>query len=327
MLTHPTRATHMPDTCVGFILHLSVVPKYLHPNSVMHPLGEVVLVVVGVFAFLRVYYGPAGPAPACTATHTDASATGIVLLRDTNTSWAIDADFSVHRAKDGSYTCKGRSGVSPCVFRAQDGEDRLYADRLKSFPVGPENTILEMGALDGVTFSSTWFFEYHLGWRAVHFEPSAKNFPRLTRNRPGAINIQRALCAHDDERSVAWIEQRDVGGVNGIEALMAPAFKNHYHPAAEFAAGRSAMTNVTCGPLWRYLQMLGIRTVALWILDVEGAELEVLRGFRWNEVAVETIVVEEDGLAPMKDAQVRALVTSHGYTHEKVGRNGWYTKA
>ncbi len=300
----------------------------------MSPLWTGVVCAFGTFVVMSI---SRGPEPVCHATPADAIASGLVRMREipvpvlnltvaetasSPTSSQSPCVYSVQRAANGSYTCNGGA----CVFRAQDREDRVYMDRQTTFPVGPTNTILETGALDGVTYSTSWFFEYHLGWRAIHFEPSPRSFHLLARDRPGAINIQRALCSRDDERPVAWIAQPHSGAVDGIEALMAPSFKEFWHPPKAFAEGKSVHTNVTCGPLWRYLAMLGVRHVNVWVLDVEGAELDALRGFRWENVVVDTLVVEEDGRAPAKDAAVRALITARGYTHETIGRNGWYTR-
>lgn len=225
----------------------------------------------------------------------------------------------------------------PCRFRAQDGEDRLYLDAvLRTLPVGqplprgPGHLIVEMGAWQGTDFSTSWVFEYALDWRVVHFEPSAQNFERLVANRPRATNIHRAACAGPEETTVRWLEQNlpgfGGGAVGGIEALMAPSFRDHFHSAGERAAGRTVPANVTCGPMWRYLDAVGVRHVDLFVLDVEGAELDALHGFRWDMVTVDTWVVEADGRAPAKDAAVAAMMTAQGYRAQRIGRNDWFSK-
>ena len=221
----------------------------------------------------------------------------------------------------------------PCVFRAQDGEDRQYLDLIPNrniLPRGPSNVIVEIGAWQGTAFSTSWVFEYALHWRAVHFEPSSQNFERLVVNRPRATNINRAVCAGPDERVITWYEQNLAGygggAVGGIDASFSPHFRAEYHNDAEIAAGRSVRTNVTCGPLWRYLDALGLRHIQLFVLDVEGGEYEALRGVRWDMVQVDTWIIEADGHAPVKDASVRALMQVNGYRVKRIGRNDWFSK-
>lgn len=251
----------------------------------------------------------------------------------------------LRRVSPDKYRCRARGPWDEpkehwdnCVFRAQDGEDLLYLGRIKAspgrtrpiYPVGPTYLIAEAGAWDGVRFSTTWFFERHLGWRALHFEPSPRNFPALVSNRPGTINVQRALCAAPLEHEMTFVDQAwpdgSGGAVGGIEELMAPSFRTHWHPPNEFASGRSERKPVLCGPLACYLRRLGVRYVDLFVLDVEGAELEALRGFNWDEVRVDTWVIEADTHAPAKNEAVRAIMRERGYRFENVGRNDWFIR-
>lgn len=222
----------------------------------------------------------------------------------------------------------------PCWFRAQDGEDRIYLEMLprdKPLPRGPDHVIVESGAWQGTDFSTSWVLEYALDWRVVHFEPSTQNFERLVANRPRATNIHRALCSLPDETQVKWLEQNLAGygggAVGGMDEHMAPSFRVDYHSEAELAAGRSARTMATCGPMWRYLDTLGLRHIDLFVLDVEGAELEALQGFHWDIApTVDTWVIEADGRRREKDAAVAQILVAHGYRHKHIGRNDWFSR-
>ncbi|CUI15206.1 transmembrane protein, putative [Bodo saltans] len=56
----------------------------------------------------------------------------------------------------------------------------------------------------------------------------------------------------------------------------------------------------------------------MFILDVEGAELEVLSSLRLDEIPVHFFLIELDGKAPEKDARVRCILRKHRY--EPIGR-------
>eukprot|EP01031_Cornospumella_fuschlensis_P032780 gene32780-39633_t len=57
--------------------------------------------------------------------------------------------------------------------RSQNKEDLwLYEKIFSRLPVEEQigGTFLEIGALDGVTYSNTWFFEKKLGWKGILVE-------------------------------------------------------------------------------------------------------------------------------------------------------------
>lgn len=73
------------------------------------------------------------------------------------------------------------------------------------------------------------------------------------------------------------------------------------------------------------LSALCISHVDWWVLDVEGAELTVLRGVDWNAITIDVITVEADGGQPEKDAGVIALLRATGYVHDgRFSRNEWF---
>lgn len=104
------------------------------------------------------------------------------------------------------------------LWRAQLNED-IYAYN-NFFWRKHNGLVLESGAFDGLTYSSTYALTKEFGWKAIHIEASVKNYQQLTHNRPGDIivkydinhifhqtlfkffdiddiNINSALCSHD----------------------------------------------------------------------------------------------------------------------------------
>ena len=88
------------------------------------------------------------------------------------------------------------------------------------------------------------------------------------------------------------------------------------------------MPTVTCRPLGPLLKQWGVLHVHLWVLDVEGAEEEVLKTIDFAAVTVDVIALELDGGAPEKDARCIALLERAGFNvHSKATRNTWFTRA
>lgn len=69
-----------------------------------------------------------------------------------------------------------------------------------------------MGALDGMLFSNSYYFEKYLGWKGLLIEGSPALFKKLKANRPDSITMNAMVCA--EERNVHWIDGSAVGGVS-----------------------------------------------------------------------------------------------------------------
>ena len=88
---------------------------------------------------------------------------------------------------------------------------------------------------------------------------------------------------------------------------------------------------VSCLPLHALLHMFGIARVDLFSLDVEGAELEVLKTVDFSAVRINVIVVEQDGGNTKKEEAVRQLLLANDFRVDSSldsimagRRNGWY---
>jgi hypothetical protein len=85
---------------------------------------------------------------------------------------------------------------------------------------------------------------------------------------------------------------------------------------------------VPCRPLGPLLSMFGVAHIDLWVLDVEGAELEVLKTFDFRAITVDVVCIEQDGGNPAKDAAVRELMDKEGFILDAMNqvRNDWYVR-
>jgi len=66
-------------------------------------------------------------------------------------------------------------------FYGQHGEDQylyemFFKDKRNGF-------FVELGALDGVTFSNTLFFQQNLDWGGILIEPCKSSYDKLVSNR------------------------------------------------------------------------------------------------------------------------------------------------
>eukprot|EP00887_Chlorella_sp_A99_P004074 scaffold11.g4074.t1 len=154
----------------------------------------------------------------------------------------------------------------------RDGEDLLMHDRV--FFCRGGGFFLELGALDGRLSSNTLWYEQALGWRGLLVEATPVRYQELVLNRPDAIAVQAAVCS-----SFGTVHYAQVGGadggihnhtMNGIYEWLPPWFKEVLLAGVDPAT----LPTVPCVPLGYILDRFGITEIDLFILDVEGAELE-----------------------------------------------------
>ena len=76
-----------------------------------------------------------------------------------------------------------------------------------------------------------------------------------------------------------------------------------------------------CRRLDEVLKAVSVKKIDLWVLDVEGAEIEVLLSFDWKSVPVHVLIIERNH----KDHDVEALLFRQGfeYVREQRGNRVW----
>ena len=86
----------------------------------------------------------------------------------------------------------------PCIAAAsksQHGEDQYLLPMLLAATGGDApGTFVELGALDGVTFSNTFAIERCLGWSGVLIEADPVNFELLVKSERNVTRVHAAVC-------------------------------------------------------------------------------------------------------------------------------------
>lgn len=266
----------------------------------------------------------------------DAAFTGEAPRRPpmTKPEWASDKQAMAKFTQDGGSSWQ-ESKVQPRALRArstaQDWED-VYA-YCKFFYQRAQGTFLEMGALDGDQFSNTKAMESVLQWRGVHIEASPASYKKLAANRPDQINVHVAVC--DRPHMVHYVDDSRAP-VRGIYETMSQDFLKQWYPHLMDEKATEDLPEVLCLPLDAVLNPLGIWHVNFFVLDVEGAELAVLKAIDFSRLSFDVLCVEADGMSPEKDAAVVDLLVSKGYAYHghvrkpgrpaRIRRNDWFVR-
>jgi FkbM family methyltransferase len=140
---------------------------------------------------------------------------------------------------------------------------------------------LEMGALDGSTFSNSRLYEYCAGWDGILVEAQPNNVKKLYENRPCAVIIPEGVCSASTDGSPSTISMSTHEGT---------AFDLSTREFSENVEG----VDVLCRPLSVMLEEYDVTRINFFSLDVEGSELKVLETFDFEQVRIDVLMVETD---------------------------------
>ncbi|HYZ30746.1 MAG TPA: FkbM family methyltransferase [Crenalkalicoccus sp.] len=185
--------------------------------------------------------------------------------------------------------------AGPPAERSYFGLDEL--DRKLEAHMGYDGGFfVELGANDGVAQSNTLYFERYRGWRGVLVEPTPHNFLRCLANRSPETKVFCCACTAFDypDRFVEIAYSNLMSTPIGLESDIADP-QAHAEEGRQFlpVSDRPFSFGAVARPLNDVLLEAGAPPVMdLLSLDVEGAEIDVLKGldhgrFRFRYICIE----------------------------------------
>jgi FkbM family methyltransferase len=172
---------------------------------------------------------------------------------------------------------------------------------------------VEIGAYDGVSKNSTKILEAN-GWDGACIEAHPERFKKLEQNR-NCRCINGAVWNNTGIVDFALMPEKKRGW-DGIVKTLADRAK-HYLLYAEIIEIKSYT--------WKDLNLpLNINYLQI---DVEGAELEILKHIDFKKYNIDYICLEDNEYFHSKDTTYRDFMTSVGYTLiEELGVDTLYKK-
>ena len=198
------------------------------------------------------------------------------------------------------YSYPAAKAVLGYASRAQDKEDlALYEQFFKS---QTEGRFVEMGALDGLSFSNTFALETVLGWRGILLEANPRHCRALAVNRPRAKTLCTAVSAN--ETKVVFTAGRFTAEFHAINV--------------QAQRGHRREIEVPAAPLGVLLRRSGVVYLDLFSLDVEGSELDALQSMDWSiPVRVWCIEWNPKFSPPSLNRSIAQIMEHHGYRRER----------
>lgn len=192
--------------------------------------------------------------------------------------------------------------------RSQSGEDKILLTWFGNLCGG---TYIELGALDGVKFSNSYVFNMLLQWKGVMIELIKGNYDELVVNRPNEIaTIHAGVC--DKPQKLHYFTDAKPA-VSGIYEFATPSFRERWW-GKNVSLDDPRVQEIDCDTLDGLLlkNAKNVKFFDFLSLDVEGAELAVLKSIDFDRVGFGIIFAEtSDNM--QKNLAVRSLMESKGY--------------
>ncbi|KAK2151775.1 hypothetical protein LSH36_352g03034 [Paralvinella palmiformis] len=145
---------------------------------------------------------------------------------------------------------------------------------------------VECGAADGETISNSLFFEKSRNWSGVLIEGYEPWFRKLLRLRRRAYAVGACLSP---VKSPVLTEFVNIGYGGGMINYMKDSHLNRFGGKNRLLDKTEAMQ---CLPLYSILRAIGAKHVDYFSLDIEGAELEVIKTLPLDEIIVDVFTIE-----------------------------------
>jgi len=194
--------------------------------------------------------------------------------------------------------------TDPTRFYGLNGLD----EQLVRYLPGEPGTFVELGAFDGINQNNTAWLEANRGWRGLLIEPIPEVYQRCVQNRPLATVVNCACVSAD------YISPTVEMIYSGLMSIVRGARSTDEEDDAWVAWGEELQQlkryscTVQARTLTSVLDEHGVRSLDLLSLDVEGYEIEVLKGLDLARFKPGYVLTEESGVGDVKD-----YLAAHGY--------------
>lgn len=151
---------------------------------------------------------------------------------------------------------------------------------------------VEVGAYDGVTQSNSVILEKK-GWKGMLIEACPSSFAKCVRRRPSCI-VENYACVSESYKN-EYIDICDVGlmSVSNNSNFSAEEKQDWLDRGASFNRNIKQLVSVKSSQISKIFDSNNIKKIDLLIIDVEGAECDLLKGLDFQKHAPIWILCED----------------------------------
>jgi FkbM family methyltransferase len=197
------------------------------------------------------------------------------------------------------------------MYYSQCQEDEFLNEKI--FKNKKNGIYIELGALDGVEYSNTKYFEDSHNWTGILIEPHPKRFVSLKKNRPNNFVFNNLVSCHTTPLEFRYFVN-SAAAVSGVENTLS---KHHFECFFEnndpwFKSLEQQKVFIKPISLTEIVNQTDIKHIDLLSLDVEGHEYEVLQSWDFS-IPIDIVLIETLGVQPEKDELCRKILINNGY--------------
>jgi len=170
-----------------------------------------------------------------------------------------------------------------------------------------DGVFLEIGAHDGISLSNTYFFEKELNWNGICIEPISTLFKELKENRK-CICVEGCIADFSGKGLFLEIE----GYAQMLSGLVSKYNKKHLNRIdydMSVYGGSKKETEVDCYILNDLLKQNNISKIDFCSLDVEGAELDILKTIDFDNFYFDVFSIENNS----GTSDIKKFMEKNGY--------------
>lgn len=200
------------------------------------------------------------------------------------------------------------------LFYSQHGEDFLLD---KIFNGKKDGYFVEIGCLDGIEYSNTYYFEKK-GWKGVCVEAHNDFITALRMNRPNSTVVHCAV-GEDNKESVTFYANK-AGSLSTLDRSEEERWKKNYsndfHGFKEQQVPMRTLTSI--------FDELKLKSIDFVSLDIEGYEVKALAGLDFTKHKPKVFVIEYKN--DTHKAELEEILFKHGYHFlSHIGCNLFYS--
>ena len=181
---------------------------------------------------------------------------------------------------------------------------------------------IEVGGADGYTQSNTWYLEKYKNWKGILVEPNPDSAEQCRNNRPNSSVFNYALVDKDYTETEITMLRRVV--YQGDPGLMTATKDSPLRSNSEWMQPTTSMDTteeftISTSTLDDVLESLDVINVDFFSLDVEGYEVQVLKGLTLEKYLPKVMLIEwHDDIQTILDVvsnthKMTEQLTKHDY--------------
>ena len=185
----------------------------------------------------------------------------------------MDTSSDVHGVQDLTSVLVGQYNQPPVI-------EALFSDDNAT-----KRFFIEAGAYDGIMGSNTLRLELNENWSGLLVEPNPKLYQTVKSRNRNAWTLPSCFSMRTHPEIVTFDAADQIGGIVNEETGSKPGDGLTLEGARE-------EIRLQCVPLYSVLQALGNPRVDFFSLDIEGADLQVLKTIPFDQVDFSVIMIE-----------------------------------